>query len=362
VQSPIAEENLKSAFENLGNEDLDKIIAALGTLKPDDLNKLKSVVKSVGDTTQDKDPVAAAGKLTDEDLKYLSQTGLMDSLDGCFRCALKMKPLDVNKFAVDYFSGALEKQKRLVLISSDAPEPEQLMACVRPTGDMGAPIVTAIYDFNKDSAALIKQIQDLVAEHGAFKTMALCCHGKEEAIPEAENGGAALEDSKWKILNNCGVQIGGDAASDAGAEDILQAIADAVTVRVDLLSCSLVASEAGKAWLDAWEKKIGKNVAASTDVTGNTEKGGDWILESDGIDVAQVYFKKDDLDAYAGTFVRGPDRQGWTQDKDGMWCAPPARASLGISQEAARNRAREKMRERSAQMDRNIAAVRAAQR
>jgi len=215
-----------------------------------------------------------------------------------------MRPLDISKFAADYFSGGLEKQKRLVLISSNAPEPEALKTAVRPTGDMGAPIVTAVYDFDGEPETFVKQIKDLVAEHGAFKTMALCCHGKDEAKLEGEN-------FKWKILNKCGVHIGKDGSSDQGAEDILQAIADAVTVRIDLLACSLVGTPAGKDWMETWEKQIGKNVAASTNITGNPEKGGDWVLESDGIDVGQVYFKKAEISAYQGTFdwISDLDRQ-----------------------------------------------------
>jgi hypothetical protein len=300
-------ERLQSVLENVGEADLDKLKVALANMKPEDLSKVKSVVAASGDTSKDKDSAAAAQKRSEVDTKYIQQTGLMDNLDGCFRCAVKMKPLDINKFAADYFSGELEKQKRLVLISSDAPEPEALKAAVRPTGDMGAPIVTAVYDFSGDPESFVKQIKDLVAEHGAFKTMALCCHGKDETKPEGEN-------FKWKILGKCGVHIGKDGSSDPGAEDMLRAIADAVTVRIDLLACSLVGTPAGKDWMEAWEKKIGKNVAASTNITGNAEKGGDWVLESDGIDVSQVYFKKDEIAAYGGTFSLGNQISEWLDD------------------------------------------------
>lgn len=295
-----------SVSDNVGEDDLEKLKAALANMKPEDLNKVKSVVAAMGDVSKDKDPTAAAQKISEDDIKYVQQTGLMENLDGCFRCAVKMKPLDVNKFAADYFSGELEKQKRLVLISSNAPDPEALKTAVRPTGDMGAPIVTAVYDFGGEPETFVKQINDLVAEHGAFKTMALCSHGKDETQPEGE-------DFKWNILGKCGVHIGKDGSSDPGAEDMLQAIADAVTVRIDLLACSLVGTPAGKDWMEAWEKQIGKNVAASTNITGNAEKGGDWVLESDGIDVSQVYFKKNEIFAYAGTFSPEKcDPRTWT--------------------------------------------------
>ena len=51
---------------------------------------------------------------------------------------------------------------------------------------MGALIVTAVYDFGGEPESFVKQIKDLVAEHGAFKTIALCCHGKEEKGPAVE--------------------------------------------------------------------------------------------------------------------------------------------------------------------------------
>jgi len=295
VPSDMSKESLQCVLENMGEGDLDKLKLALVSMKPEDLAKVKSVVAALGDASKDKDVAASAKKHSEADIKYMQQTGLMDSLDGCFRCAVKMKPLDIDKFAADYFSGKLETQKRLVLISSNAPEPELLKTAVRPTGDMGAPIVTAVYDFGGDPETFVKQINDLVAEHGAFKTMALCCHGRDETKPEGES-------FKWKILGKCGVHIGKDGSSDPGADGILQAIADAVTVRIDLLACSLVGTPAGKDWMETWEKQIGKNVAASTNITGNAEKGGDWVLESDGIDVSQVYFKKDAISAYTGTF------------------------------------------------------------
>lgn len=61
--------------------------------------------------------------------------------------------------------------------------------------------------------------------------------------------------------------------------------------------------------MDALEKKLGKNFAASSDVTSNPEKGGDWVLETDNIDVSAVYFKKEAIANYVGCF--GGTAKGW---------------------------------------------------
>ena len=61
--------------------------------------------------------------------------------------------------------------------------------------------------------------------------------------------------------------------------------------RLDLLGCSL-AAEGGKEneLIKKLEEICGYNVCASTDLTGDKAKGGNWILETDGIDAAVKYF------------------------------------------------------------------------
>ena len=56
--------------------------------------------------------------------------------------------------------------------------------------------------------------------------------------------------------------------------------------RIDLLACSTAAGPEGAALIAKLESLTpGVNWAASTDMTGSDEKGGDWILETDGVDV-----------------------------------------------------------------------------
>ena len=70
--------------------------------------------------------------------------------------------------------------------------------------------------------------------------------------------------------------------------------------RIDLLACGLVSSEAGNLLLSQLETLTGKNFAASDDPTGNPQSGGDWVLESDGVNVAPVYFSQAGLSQFTG--------------------------------------------------------------
>lgn len=285
---------------------VDDIKAALTGMKDEDVSKLREAVDSIPDADFYKlrDILAPGTKLQNEaDFKYVKTSGLQETLSGLFRSAVKMKPMDLDKFGADYFSGELEKQKRLVLIASNADEPEQFKSCVREKGEMGAPIVSAIYEFGAKPEDFVTQIKDLSKEHGPFKTVALCCHGGE-----AESIKKDAEGFKWNLLEKCAVQVGKGGDSDPGAEDILKALEEAFTVRIDLLACNLAASKVGMDWITEWEQKMGKNVAASADVTGNVEAGGNWLLETDGIDVSRVYFKQEALAEYVSTFARSAQK------------------------------------------------------
>ena len=77
--------------------------------------------------------------------------------------------------------------------------------------------------------------------------------------------------------------------------------------RIDLLACGLGANDTGKLLLSQLESITGKNFAASNDATGNPQYGGDWVLESDGIDVGPVYFSLEGLAAFHGV-LDGPTK------------------------------------------------------
>ncbi|GBC61692.1 hypothetical protein DENIS_2654 [Desulfonema ishimotonii] len=77
--------------------------------------------------------------------------------------------------------------------------------------------------------------------------------------------------------------------------------------RIDLLGCDVVKGDDGEALLSGLEDLTGTNVAASSDATGNDAYGGDWVLESDGVDIAGTYFDADRLEAFDGVLLSGDD-------------------------------------------------------
>lgn len=235
------------------------------------------------------------------DLTYLKKKNVPELMRKLCERILVMKPYDVEKFCADYFSGILAKEKRLVLISSDAGDVDALKAAVRPTGDMGAPIVTATWDFEESIDALTDLVRSLVHEHGTFKTVAVCCHGTSEKVFEEHES-----ENWWMLTSSAGIELNSGRA-DSGVEEAIWTIAENCSVRVDLLACDLCGTAAGQEWLQHWEDKTKVNFAASTDVTGNEASGGNWVLETDGIDVSKVYFDQDKLKTWEDTLKRtGP--------------------------------------------------------
>ena len=65
---------------------------------------------------------------------------------------------------------------------------------------------------------------------------------------------------------------------------------DAKLPRVDLLACNAAKGGEGAAVFAELEAESGINLAASTDLTGNVAPGGNWLLETDGVNVKDTYF------------------------------------------------------------------------
>lgn len=70
--------------------------------------------------------------------------------------------------------------------------------------------------------------------------------------------------------------------------------------RIDLLACKVQNGEDGEHLLSGIEHISKANVAASTNYTGSEAYGGDWVLESKGVDVGGTYFDSDRIKAYQG--------------------------------------------------------------
>lgn len=63
--------------------------------------------------------------------------------------------------------------------------------------------------------------------------------------------------------------------------------------RIALLGCNVAEGELGAELINTLEELTGIDFAASDDATGNEGAGGDWLLETDGVDAAEAYFDAD---------------------------------------------------------------------
>ena len=62
------------------------------------------------------------------------------------------------------------------------------------------------------------------------------------------------------------------------------------TTTIDLISCAFYANRGWVYVLQQLETQLGINFRASINNTGNIASGGDWIQESDGVNIQDIYF------------------------------------------------------------------------
>lgn len=75
--------------------------------------------------------------------------------------------------------------------------------------------------------------------------------------------------------------------------------------RIDLLACRVAAITDGQTLVTMIEGATGRDVAASTDDTANSDNGGDWILETDNIDAQGLYFNPEAIAGWDGILLHG---------------------------------------------------------
>lgn len=150
-----------------------------------------------------------------------------------------------------------------------------------------------VYDSTAETTSnLIRKIRERHLKHGK---------------PYESVGFATHAGTVWKLAKDLNISIE-DVSTDAiiaQADPVVTALVSCVGKggRVDILGCSLL--EYSPDLVNRLEAVYGINFAASDDKTGNVAAGGDWILESDGVDVAPVYFDPEKLQAYKGTMFWG---------------------------------------------------------
>ena len=157
---------------------------------------------------------------------------------------------------------AFESLESRLLLSADPAAAGSLVVVDGALGDQagrfsGAEVL--VLDQNRDGLEQITQA--LAARSGSVSALHIVSHGA--------SGSLALGATTL------------DAASLEGHRAQLRAWADALTADADILfyGCNVAADEAGIGFVEELSRLSGADIAASTDLTGSAELGGDWELE-----------------------------------------------------------------------------------
>jgi len=181
--------------------------------------------------------------------------------------------------------------KKLMLYSSRTPDKADFKECLKCPG--------LEYDWETATAEtlakMIADAKDEMTDDEGFDSIAFACHG-----PPAPAG----ETLHWAITKSAVLNSSMTTLGDVGK--VLKALAGATKKggRVDLLACNLLKNDFGKELLKKIESRTRTNFAASSNVTGNPKNGGDWVMESDNINIGPIYFKN--LETFRGTFAEAP--------------------------------------------------------
>ncbi|MGB5539518.1 MAG: DUF2341 domain-containing protein [Gammaproteobacteria bacterium] len=146
----------------------------------------------------------------------------------------------------------------LVFVDTDVPEYQTLLSDLLTYPDEGTRYEVFELDNTQDGLA---QISAVLSGFDNINAVHILSHGEAGAI---DLGGTML-----------------DGETLATNVDLVQSWGSALTDSADIMiyGCNLAANEAGQALIDSLAELTGADVAASDDLTGNAEVGGDWELE-----------------------------------------------------------------------------------
>ncbi len=178
-------------------------------------------------------------------------------------------------------SGGASGEVRVLVLSSTLSDADVLVSAAKEG------VITVLYDSSTDSLdALFSSIQSALGDQKA-DSIAFACH--------------ELDDAQFTLTADCSVDLI-TVAANTDLQAFWQGIGGllAENGRVDLMACDLASTDAGCVLVSQLESLVGHDVTASDDPTGNTESGGDWILEDGNVDVSATYFDSDLLACYQG--------------------------------------------------------------
>ena len=148
--------------------------------------------------------------------------------------------------------------KELVLINDNVYDIEQLVADIEQSDEQQRTIEVVVLD---DERSGIDQVSTILAEYNDLDAIHIITHGSDGAFAL----GSDWLDNDDLLTNIDAIAAWGNSLSEDA--DIL------------LYGCNIAVDEDGEILTDTLAELTGADVAASDDMTGNAELGGDWELE-----------------------------------------------------------------------------------
>eukprot|EP00747_Dinoflagellata_sp_TGD_P183300 gnl/TRDRNA2_/TRDRNA2_38085_c0_seq1.p1 gnl/TRDRNA2_/TRDRNA2_38085_c0~~gnl/TRDRNA2_/TRDRNA2_38085_c0_seq1.p1 ORF type:complete len:359 (-),score=67.35 gnl/TRDRNA2_/TRDRNA2_38085_c0_seq1:97-1098(-) len=168
---------------------------------------------------------------------------------------------------------ATQDAQRMMVISSEIPDIDTFRSAVR------RPEWVVEYDFHTTTIERLSHMIEEKARTLKARTVAFANHGVDD-------------EGMWQITKDCCINVKDRKPQELDPQAALffRTLAASAEHRVDLLACDLASEPNGLSLIHELEALTGKNIAASTDHTGNLKRGGDWIMETDNVDTASIYF------------------------------------------------------------------------
>ncbi|MEW6352451.1 MAG: DUF4347 domain-containing protein [Thermodesulfobacteriota bacterium] len=173
---------------------------------------------------------------------------------------------------------------RVLLVSSSVEGAQDLITAAK------AGVITIRYDAVTDTpATLIEKIEDSLQGQKA-ESLAIASHD--------------LGAGRFKLTG--GLTVAAESLEDNHElRDFWAGMGRLLTEdgRIDILACDVAKTGEGLEAISLIETLSGHTVAASTDATGNSSSGGDWILETRNVDVSSLYFVAEQLAGFEITLA-----------------------------------------------------------
>ena len=134
-------------------------------------------------------------------------------------------------------------------------------------------------------ASLLGKIAEVSPEGTTYATVGLVQHGSEQA-PQYSIVRTETRANLSEALDSVPTMD-----SWEGIIGFFKGLKESYGVRVvDLMSCLIYSNPAWVVAINRMETRTGLNFRASRDKTGNLANGGNWVMESDNVNIEGIYF------------------------------------------------------------------------